>query len=177
MLILLRGKPGTGKSTVADGLGRKLGAAVIDKDDIKDVLDSRYRDEYIGGLCYEVMLKIAERCLTQGLHVICDSPLTFADLHACAREMAARHGTSVRTVRLVCSDEAEWRRRIEARQGMPEHRVTEFTHTSLRKEEQYVDPDELVVDTAGSLESALDAILHFVQHDTHHAQEMETARV
>jgi predicted kinase len=161
MLILLRGKPGTGKSTLANALGRRLRAAVIDKDDIKDVLDRRYRDEHVGGLTYEVMLRIADRCLSQGIHVICDSPLTFPDLHRSALEIAARHGVPVKTVRLRCLD--EWRRRVESRRGQetPEHRVTSFDDPQLFHEEGYGIADELVIDTSKPIEEVVEAVLSF----------------
>ena len=161
MLILLRGKPGTGKSTFADALGRRLGAAVIDKDDVKDVLDARYRDEHIGGLTYDVMLKIAERCLRQGIPVICDSPLTFPDLHAQALEITARHGVPALAFRTVCSDREEWKRRIEDRRMrvVADHRISDFADPRLFAEERYTVKDEIVIDTTAPLEACIEIAL------------------
>lgn len=39
LLIALKGHPGSGKSAVARALSRRLLIPLIDKDDIKDVLD------------------------------------------------------------------------------------------------------------------------------------------
>jgi 2-phosphoglycerate kinase len=39
LLITLKGHPGSGKSAVGRALGRRLGIPLIDKDDIKDILD------------------------------------------------------------------------------------------------------------------------------------------
>lgn len=165
MLILLRGKPGTGKSTLADAIGRRLRAAVIDKDDVKDVLDAKYRDEHVGGLAYEAMLRVAERCLRQGIPVVCDSPLSFPDLHARAIEIAARHGVPVVAVRAVCSDREEWRRRIEARvdAGLAEHRISSFDDPRLFADERYAIDDELVVDTTASVDECVAAVLERVE--------------
>jgi predicted kinase len=161
MLILLRGQPGTGKSTVADALGKRLCAAIIDKDDVKDVMDAKYRDEFIGGLCYEVMLRMADRCLAAGSHVICDSSLTYPDLHERALAIAARHDVPAHVIHLRCSDVEEWRGRIERRQelGMPAHRVKEFSSQHIIKSALYNLDDEIAVDTAQPLDSVIEEIL------------------
>lgn len=154
-LVLLRGKPGTGKSTLANALGEALRAAVIDKDDVKDVLDERYRDGYVGGMTYEVMLRIAERCLAAGTSVICDSPLTYPDLYERSLAMAERHGAIVRVFRTICSDREEWSRRLESRVGMPDHRRKSLDAVDPR--ERYEAAGEIVIDTAleGSVRTAL----------------------
>jgi predicted kinase len=162
MLVLLRGRPGTGKSTLADAFGRHLRAAVIDKDDIKDILDTRYRDEWVGGFSYEIMLRIAERCLSQGIDVICDSPLTYPDLYERAVALAARYESRVLAIRTVCSDQNVWRGRLEARTEFPDHRMKFFDAQQLLNEERYVVPDELVVDTARPLDACLRDVLALI---------------
>jgi predicted kinase len=164
VLVLLRGRAGTGKTTVADALGRALRAAVIDKDDVKDVLDARYRDEHVGGLTYEVMLRVVERCLAAGTSVVCDSPLTYPDLYGRALAMAERHGAEVRVIRTVCTDRDEWRRRLEARVGMPAHRVKDVDDPRLREPERYAADGELVLDTARPLPEVIHEALSHVGH-------------
>ena len=56
VLVLMKGPPGSGKSTIAQELGRRLRWPVIDKDVFRDLLP----DE-LGGLSYEAMLDLAER--------------------------------------------------------------------------------------------------------------------
>lgn len=75
-LIMMRGLPGCGKSTVSRALGKRLNCPIIDKDDIKDILDAHCSKG--GGLSYEVMFNVARRQLLQGLNVICASPITFS---------------------------------------------------------------------------------------------------
>lgn len=162
-LVLLRGKPGTGKSTLSNALGHAMHAAVIDKDDVKDVLDARYRDEYIGGLTYEVMLRIAERCLAAGVSVICDSCLTYPDLHDRAVEIATRHGASIRVIRTVCTDREAWESRLAARGSWPNHRIKSLEESMARANERYEVADELVLDTARPFENVVrDALAHCV---------------
>src|SRR5258707_12806236 len=73
-LIALKGLAGTGKSTLGRALSKQLGWPLIDKDDVKDLLDNHMPEA--GGLAYDIMFNIARRQLLQGLNVICDSPLT-----------------------------------------------------------------------------------------------------
>ncbi|MGH7537112.1 MAG: AAA family ATPase, partial [Gemmatimonadales bacterium] len=83
-LVLMKGPPGSGKSTIATALGRRLGWPVIDKDAVRDLLP----DE-LGGISYEAMLALAERQLSIGLNVIADSPLGYARAYAKAHAVAA----------------------------------------------------------------------------------------
>jgi hypothetical protein len=77
--IAMKGFAGSGKSTLSRALSKQLGWPVIDKDDVKDLLDGPA--QAAGPLAYEIMFNIARRQLLQGLNVICDSPLT--GINAC----------------------------------------------------------------------------------------------
>lgn len=62
MLILMAGLPGTGKSTLSRALATKLGATVIDKDQVRAALFSTPDIEYSteqDDFCMAVMLKVA----------------------------------------------------------------------------------------------------------------------
>lgn len=125
-LVAMRGFAGSGKSTLARALGRKLGWPVIDKDDVKDVLDGQAPDA--GRLAYDALLRVTRRQLLQGLSVICDSPLSFASLYGEARRIAAETGATLIIVECHCPDEAVWRSRISSRQGLglPSHHQTDW---------------------------------------------------
>ena len=87
-LLALKGPAGTGKSTLGRALAQRLGWPLLDKDDVKDVLDGQVTEA--GGLSYDVMFNIARRQLLQGLSVVCDSPLTFARSYARAEQIATK---------------------------------------------------------------------------------------
>jgi predicted kinase len=101
--IALKGLAGSGKSTLGRALGQRLGWPIIDKDDIKDLLDGHTPEA--GMLAYATMLRIARRQLLLGLDVIADSPLTFSALYAEARRIAAETHASLVIIECFCSDE------------------------------------------------------------------------
>lgn len=150
-LLLMKGPPGGGKSTLARELGRRLRWPVIDKDDVRDLLP-----DAIGGISYEAMLAIARRQLQLGLSVIADSPLGYGESYRRAISLAAECGARVAVIECVCSDETIWRQRIEARRGMglATHHTTVWTQVEdffarTASDPYTIDVAHLVVDTAG----------------------------
>ena len=125
-LIVLKGLAGSGKSTLGRCLSQQLNWPLIDKDDIKDILDGRTADA--GGLAYEVMFRIVRRQLLQGLNVICDSPLSFESLYNKVQELAYETGASLVIIECVCSDVALWQKRIDSRKtlNLPAHHQTDW---------------------------------------------------
>lgn len=168
LLIALKGHPGAGKSAVARLLGRRLGTPVIDKDDIKDVLDGCTADA--GGLAYTAMFNVARRQLLQGLSVICDSPLSEVGGYALARAVAHDTAALLVIVECSCSSEAEWRRRIEGRNALrlPDHHVTSWRDLEdhLRRRaatSNYpISDPHLLVDTAAPLEDVVQQVITWI---------------
>lgn len=122
-LLLMKGPPGSGKSTLARELGRRMSWPVIDKDDVRDLLP-----DALGGISYEAMLSIARRQIEIGVSVIADSPLGYAQSYRKAIVMARESGALVAVIECVCSDEVEWRQRIEGRAGagLAAHHTTDW---------------------------------------------------
>jgi predicted kinase len=130
-LLVFKGPAGTGKSTLARALGRRLGWPVVDKDDVKDVLDGHTREA--GGLAYDVMWRVARRQLLQDLSVVCDSPLTFARGYERAERLAQEAGARLAIIECACADEGTWRARIEGRKALalPAHHQTDWIEFCL----------------------------------------------
>lgn len=160
-LVLMKGPPGSGKSTIAQELGHRLGWPVIDKDAVRDLLP----DE-LGGISYEAMLALAERQLRIGLSVIADSPLGYGRAYAKAHEVSANTGAHMLVIECECSDAAEWRRRIEQRSGtgLAAHHATDWSkveafHERTAADRYEADVPTLKVDSAHSLERILPTIM------------------
>lgn len=165
----MKGHPGSGKSAVARGLSRRLGIPLIDKDDIKDVLDGHVDDA--GGLAYIAMFNVARRQLLQNLSVICDSPLSEVGGYTTACVVAHDTGARLLVIECVCSSEEEWRRRIEQRAALrlPSHHVTTWEHLQnhLRRRAETsnyaIHEPHLTVDTFAPLEDVLHTILAWIE--------------
>ena len=168
VLLLMKGPPGSGKSAIARELGRTLGWPVIDKDDVRDLLP----DE-IGGVSYEAMLAIARRQLLLGMSVIADSPLGYERGYRAALRIAEETAL-VAVVDCVCSDDAEWRRRIDSRRsmGLASHHATDwqrvrdfFARTAA--EPFVVGVPHLTVDTASTdLATTTNVVLEWIRRIT-----------
>lgn len=162
LLVALKGMPGSGKSTLGRAISKRLGWPIIDKDDVKDLIDGHSNDS--GTLSYTVMFNITRRQLQQGLSVICDSPLTYVGLYEQARQAARKAGAKLVVLECVCTDEGEWRRRVEARGelGLPAHHMSNWEKLQAYREavegktDYAIAEERLVMDTCRPFEELME---------------------
>ena len=148
-LIAFAGLPGTGKTTIARELARRIGAVYLRIDTIEQALrTSRPFAGEIEDAGYRAAIALAEDNLRQGLDVVTDAvnPLTITrDAFAAA---ASRAAAKLLEVELICSDKTEHRRRVEARQADIEgHKLPTWTEVATREYEPW-NRSHVVVDTA-----------------------------
>lgn len=171
VLVAFKGHPGVGKSAIARALGRHLAIALIDKDDIKDILSGQCADA--GGLAYTVMFNIARRQLMQGLNTICDSPLSEPGGYTTACCVAHDTAAQLIIIECICSSPAEWRRRIERRSALrlPAHHVTSWddleAHLQRRAQTSSypINHPHLTVDTMTPFDDILKQILNWLESE------------
>ena len=152
-LITVSGLPGSGKSTIAEGLARALGAPVLSIDPIEAAMwRSGLAPTDTGIAAYRVAEAIASEQLKQGLSVIIDAVNPVEAARAMWRALAEQHDILLKPIEVICSDETLHRQRIDSRvrniEGMPE---ISWDRVLERKAEYEPRSDErLVLDSATS---------------------------
>lgn len=111
--VIFSGLPGTGKSTLANQLARKLRWPLLRIDDVAgkapEDADFRFWDEKI-----LILLNIAEEQLKLGISVIVDSVFMGTDrIHA--QEIANKQKALFRPLYCFVSDDKEWKKRVNKR--------------------------------------------------------------
>ena len=141
MLIVIGGLPGVGKTTVARAVAGAVGAAHLRIDAFEVALVQQGlvgTQDDVGVHGYDLALAAADSCLAAGTDVIADAVFPVAASRRPFRELAARHGTPVQWLRLICTDPAEHRRRVEERVAdLPGHVLPDWTDVRRRDVDQW----------------------------------------
>ena len=115
-LITVSGLPGCGKSTIAEGLSRALAVPIFSIDPIEAAMWRSGLSAFETGIAaYRVAEAMAAENLAQGLSVIIDAVNPVEDARAMWQALAERYRVQLKSVEVVCSDEALHKQRIEAR--------------------------------------------------------------
>ncbi|MBB3393204.1 putative kinase [Rhizobium sp. BK275] len=116
MLIIFGGLPGSGKTTIARALAKRLGAVHLRIDTIEQTIraSGMLRSE-VGPAGYMVGYALAEDNLTLGNTVVADSVNGLTITRDAWLSVAVRAGVRAVEIEIVCSDKVEHRRRVETR--------------------------------------------------------------
>lgn len=117
-LILLKGQPGSGKSTLGRELARELHIALIDKDDARSAFQNLFPahpEINWNDLSYDVMFNYVETQLKCGNSVLVDCPLARRVLYNRAAELATEYSANIALVECIADDHEVWEKRIVER--------------------------------------------------------------
>ena len=158
-MIVFSGLPGTGKSSLAEAVGRRFGIPVFAKDWLEaSLLQSELkptsRDKSLGYAGYELLTILAKRQLMLGQSVILDSVAATKTIRAEWRRLAKRYQAEWRVIECICSVESVHRVRLKIRKrGIPGWH--ELKWSEVERVKNYYMPwrqDHLVLDMANPFE-------------------------
>jgi predicted kinase len=166
-LLLCAGLPGTGKSTLAAGLGRALNCPVFAKDWLEAALwrSGVGREQNSGWAGYELLTALAESQLRLGQPALLDCVAGREPLRRQWRALAAQYGAAFRPIECVCADEALHQARLSGRQrGIPGWYELDWAEVErVRAGYEPWETERLVLDMAADFEHNLAAALAYVK--------------
>jgi predicted kinase len=168
-IIAFTGLPGTGKSTLAEGLATETGVPAFAGDWLlgalrpHGVLTGLDRPTFLA-MYYDLLSTLIKRQLMVGQSAIVDCLLN-QEIVDRWEKLAAEYGGRLRVVECVCSDEGEHRRRLEGRRrGIPGWHEVGWDHVErMRSEYPRLERDRLTVDAMDPLAQNLDRVRDYIR--------------
>ena len=164
LLIVIGGLPGVGKTTLARGASRRLGAVHVRIDTIEQAMRDGVIGRPIDGVGYYVARAVAADNLRLGRSVVADCVNPWALTRDAWRETAGLAGARCVEVEVICSDEREHRRRVQTRVSDIEGLVLPNWEAVIARDYHAWDRERVVIDTATStVASSIDELLERIR--------------
>ncbi len=121
-MIIICGYPGVGKSTIAQPLAKRLKYALLDIDDLKEMVDPSIvpDDDDRGRIAYSIFKNLVRKQVSLGNSVIIDVPFTYTWLRESMVLVAKEYNARMIIVYCWCRDEITLKRIWERFQSNPE---------------------------------------------------------
>ncbi|HQT66606.1 MAG: hypothetical protein B7Z78_02645 [Rhodospirillales bacterium 20-60-12] len=146
-LVVFSGLPGTGKTTMSKLLSAKLNAIYLRIDAIEQGMKAAGA-KHIGAAGYVVAQAVAEANLLLSHSIVADCVNPVRDSRDGWHRVAAQASATLINIHLICTDEAEHKRRVEERSAdIPGHVLPTWQAVLQHEFEQRHD-DHLLLDTA-----------------------------
>ncbi len=160
MLIVFGGLPGSGKTTLARELARRLSAMYLRIDSVEQAILASQLLPDVGPSGYFVCYSVAADNLKLGLTVIADSVNPLVITRDAWIDVAKTTGSAYVEIEVICSDPVEHRRRVQSRKpDISGHRLPSWQDVLDREYEPWT-REHVVIDTAGvSVAQAVDNIV------------------
>jgi predicted kinase len=169
-LIVFSGLPGTGKSTLAEAVGRRLSIPVFARDWLEATLRRNEltildQNKSLGYAAYDLMTTLAERQLMLDQSAILDSVAATRSIRDAWKELSVRYQAKWQVIECVSSEEALHRSRLAKR----ERKIPgwyELEWSDIQKVQAYYlpwDEGRLVLDMVNPLELNLAKALAYCE--------------
>lgn len=149
MLITFGGLPGTGKTTLAKQLSRRISATYLRIDTLEQGLcaipdfPKKYPE-----LGYSLAYSLSKENLSLGLSVVADSVNPIELTRKAWAKISRETGVPLIEIEIICSDPIEHRRRVETRTtDIPGLRLPTWEQVITREYDPWMTP-HLIIDTA-----------------------------
>ena len=161
-LIVFSGLPGTGKSSLAEAVGRELSIPVFAKDWLeaallRSELIASNPEKPLGSAGYELLTALAERQLMLGQSVILDSVTGTESIRGIWKRLSQQYGADWRVIECICSDESFHRLQLsKRRRNIPDWHELEWS--DIQKVKGYFSPweeERLVLDMLDPIDQNL----------------------
>jgi len=173
-LIVFSGLPATGKSSVAEAVGRKLGVPIFAKDWLTATLKGlglgygESGSSMLGQAGYELLTTLAQRQLGLGQSAILDSVLSWDSTRRRWRNIAADYGAGWYNIECICSDERLHRTLLASRRyNIPGWQ--ELAWTEVERVKAYYKPweeEHLILDAVNPLADNVQTALVYIGGST-----------
>jgi len=169
-LIIFSGLPGTGKTSLAYPLAKRLKAPLLRVDDLFEIIPAvmlaqaeSMWDDLVG-----ILLALVEVQLEIGLSVVVDSVFMGADRTA-ARKLAERYEAQFLPIHTFISDPSLWKQRVDQRvqESDPQDQVATWARIQVQQKSfwSWQPGTALFVDGADSFERNWTKVLeHLIAH-------------
>ena len=163
-VVLFAGSTGSGKTTIAQSVGRALQWPVVDKDTSKStLLAAGVSEETASPLAYDLMFAHARDLLAQGFSVILDSPASYAESVRNAQQIA-RDGRVRLKVVLCTADKTLREARLRERASRPSQpSVPNERPMDEARRYAHLPEGALTIDTGQSADETLQAVVSYLQ--------------
>ncbi len=168
-IILFRGRPGVGKTTLSSVISKRHNIPVLRKDDIYHVSAKQIEThENRNDISYETIYKILEANVETDCTFILDCPFQYPGDLELIKTWSTTYNVRLLSILVTCSDEVEWAKRIAERDERPFsiHHFTDFERLKDFYGIMHLTPEsgELLIDTVHPIETSIEKIEHFITH-------------
>lgn len=167
-IILFRGRPGVGKTTLTNEYIKHHPCFLIRKDDLYDIASEvliKHSDR--NKVAYNGLYKMLHTNAASSVSVILDYPFQHDGDMDIIRSWCAKHDIVFKSVLVTCSDKKLWSKRLSARSANPKPNqlVTDYDEFEKMYGTMQLEPeaDELVVDSIDLIETIIEQVRRFVE--------------